>query len=81
MARESRRLYSEISWKFLDRIEDIQGDSIPKIPGNCVHRRYIVPGCVGTGAWRISGVVRVTARACLLFFLDLRAFPLVFRGC
>ncbi len=29
---------------------------------------YFVPGRDGTGAWRISGVVRVTARAYVVFF-------------
>ncbi len=29
---------------------------------------YFVPGCVGTGAWWISGVVRVTAGADFVFF-------------
>ncbi len=28
---------------------------------------YFIPGRDGTKAWRISGVVRMTARACLLF--------------
>ena len=28
---------------------------------------YFVPGCDGTGAWQISGIVRVTARACFVF--------------
>ena len=29
---------------------------------------YFIPGCDGTGAWWISGVVRVTARAYFVFF-------------
>ncbi len=29
---------------------------------------YFIPGRDGTGAWQISGVVRVTARAHLPFF-------------
>ncbi len=29
---------------------------------------YFIPGCDGTGAWQISGVVRVTARACFATF-------------
>ncbi len=29
---------------------------------------YFIPGRDGTGAWQISGVVRVAARACFVIF-------------
>ncbi len=37
---------------------------------------YFIPGRDGTGAWQISCVVPMTARACLLFYEDCLAFPI-----
>ena len=34
---------------------------------------YFIPGRDGTGAWRISGVVRVTARACFVCVFEVFA--------
>ena len=55
----------------------------PKIPQ---HRSegfprtgYFIPGRVGTGAWRISGVVRVTAGADFVCFLIFACFSSGFR--
>ncbi len=36
--------------------------------GRGLSQGYFVPGCVGTGSWQISGVVRVTARALFLHY-------------